>query len=99
MSVSVVLFTLAAGFLLALYGVFSVARYVGEQTGDLIRNKTAPRRELLLRRAKKEEEEHGATFGGVPVTNSKREDSSVNDSGIKVDHTWDGVVGFFHPFW
>lgn len=99
MSVSVVLFTLAAGFLLAIYGVFRVARYVGEQTGDLIRNKTAPRRELLLRRAKKEEEELGATSGGVPVPGSEKEDSSVNEGGIKVDHTWDGVVGFFHPFW
>ena len=91
-----VLFTLAAGLLLAIYFIPVLIRYTGSKVGELVRNKTGSRRELLIRRAVKEEAELAEKDGSDKERTAVK---SHTEDGIKVDHDWSGIVGFFHPFW
>ena len=77
--------------------------YVGGTLGYYLRKKTAGRKAQILELVETEEKEY-ATEG------DKRRDSDdwenveayatgTAKNGEKADREWDGIVGFFHPFW
>lgn len=80
--------TLAASSLLALFLFPHLIRYVGKRVGDQIRSKTESRRNLLLTRADAEEKDG--------IRPSETPGSRPQESP---DRDWEGVIGFFHPFW
>ena len=75
----------------------------GSLFGYYLRKKTAGRRAQILDLVESEEKEYLAE-------NGKRRDSddweeveayatASSNNGEKADKDWDGIVGFFHPFW
>lgn len=86
MSVYVKLLTLAVATLLTVFLFPRVIRYCGKTVGNNVRSKSEARRSLLLSRAKEEEQKAGYK----PDPKNLKGD---------VDHDWEGIVGFFHPFW
>lgn len=77
---------------------------LGQLVGYRLRRASQTRRELLLERTATEQRKYDAEH-----KKSKREEddweeiepstvgSAVN--GGKADQDWNGIVGFFHPFW
>lgn len=84
-------------------------RALGSALGWYLRNKTDGRRchilELVAADEKKYREERrnstssgeGAEDGGWEKVDANTTGTSKN--GVKGDDDWDGIVGFFHPFW
>lgn len=80
-------------------------RFLGELVGYQLRRSSRTRRELLLARVATEQRAYEAD---KKKDKKKEEDdweeieastvgSAVN--GGKADKDWNGIVGFFHPFW
>lgn len=83
--------------------------------GWFIRKRTRSRREYIISRVRTEEEEFQAKRAeklSPSTTQAEDEDwekvdtSSVGTAGNnhnngqeKRDESWDGIIGFFHPFW
>ncbi len=83
-------------------------RALGAALGWYLRNKTDGRRchilELVAADEKKYREERNSTDGdgdsgedGWEQVDAHTTGSSKN--GARADADWDGIVGFFHPFW
>jgi alpha-1,2-mannosyltransferase len=66
-------------------------RFIAQNIGSTIRARTQTRRELLLRRAADDEKT-------TPPTSNKGRLAKDTYNG-KPAHEWDGIIGFFHPFW
>jgi alpha-1,2-mannosyltransferase len=77
--------------------------YIGGMVGYYLRRKTAGRRAQILDLVEQEEKEFQAE-------NRERDDSddwenidghttATANNGEKADKEFDGLVGFFHPFW
>jgi alpha-1,2-mannosyltransferase len=66
-------------------------RFIAQNVGSTIRARTQTRRELLLKRATDDEK-------ATPSTSDKDRLAKVTYHG-KSAHEWDGIIGFFHPFW
>jgi hypothetical protein len=66
-------------------------RFIAQNIGSTIRARTQTRRELLLKRAADDEK-------STPPTSNKDRLAKDNYNG-KPAHEWDGIIGFFHPFW
>ena len=80
---------------------FTVTR-CGRAVGWYIRNKTGPRKELLLSRAEVEEKEfHSKSFSNGDEEWEKVESYAAGSdkNGETGSKDWTGVIGFFHPFW
>lgn len=103
--VAIPLFTI--GPLLALFIPF-IWRLVGSSLGWYLRRKTDGRRCHILEvveaderkyrdskgaKGRKEEKEEWETF------NYNTEATGASEGGKVYDKDWDGIVGFFHPFW
>lgn len=78
----------------------------GAKLGDHLRHKSLQRRELILARSKTErkhfeDKQTQSTLDGEWEKIDKSRSSSNSESQAEVNATthWDGVVGFFHPFW
>lgn len=77
-----------------------IVRFFTEQLGHYLRRSSRTRRELLLARVATETEKYKQT---------ETEDYDWKDiasvatggkgSSSEADKQWDGIVGFFHPFW
>lgn len=65
--------------------------FIAHNIGSTVRARTQTRRELLLKRAADEEK-------STPPTSNKDRLATANYNG-KAAHEWDGIIGFFHPFW
>ena len=65
--------------------------FIAQNIGSTVRARTQTRRELLLKRAADDEK-------STPSTANKERLAKDNYNG-KPAHEWDGIIGFFHPFW
>jgi alpha-1,2-mannosyltransferase len=82
----------------------NILRFGAELLGHHLRRSSRTRRELLLARVASETKTHDAD-----QKNRKREDDDWEEvgntavgskvGGGTADSEWDGIVGFFHPFW
>lgn len=97
--ITLLLLPKAASYLLS-----SVLRSIGWS----IKKKTNARREAILARVRAEEEEFRSKQAkSSPRTAAEDEDwEKVDNSalgnagnGRAGDDEWDGIIGFFHPFW
>lgn len=97
--------TLAIAFLsLIALGTPYIVQLVGRLAGWNLRRLTQHRRELLLARVQGEREELEAR---AKSSSSAVEDEwekvdksrSVSEDGDEGDRKWNGIIGFFHPFW
>lgn len=85
-----------AGFVLT-HGLHAV--------GWSIRRKTGGRRELILARVQEEERDYRSKQNKSPKEDEDWEKVEGYATGtapngeLPQDEEWDGVVGFFHPFW
>jgi len=77
--------------------------YVGGTFGYYLRKKTAGRKAQILDLVESEEKDYAAN-----AKNRRDSDDWENvesyatgtaNNGEKADREWDGIVGFFHPFW
>ena len=79
----------AAGLTYCLLPYF--LRFIAQNIGSSIRARTQTRRELLLKRAADDEK-------STPPTSNKDRLAKDTYNGTPA-HEWDGIIGFFHPFW
>lgn len=110
-----VLFIITATVVLLPQLVGSLVGLVFRGVGWLIRRRTRSRRDYVIARARSEEEEARASRAKDSTSSSAKsqedEDWEKVDStgGVKTtsssessggeDAEWDGIIGFFHPFW
>lgn len=76
-----------------------IVRFLGQQVGQHLRRSCRTRRELLLARVATESKNHEAES---PEVEDWEKIASVATDGLvgnKQDKQWEGIVGFFHPFW
>lgn len=77
--------------------------YFGRLWGTQIRHRTQQRRELLIARARTENAESRGEAPGTVDDEWEKIDRSSSCSGSEDENNssnrWEGVIGFFHPFW
>jgi alpha-1,2-mannosyltransferase len=104
MGLLLVVLSLLVPALLATVFLPKTLRFAAEIVGQHLRRSSRTRRELLLARVASETK----TFE-AQQTNKKKEDEDWEKVGNTppgsaakhgpADSEWDGIVGFFHPFW
>jgi alpha-1,2-mannosyltransferase len=77
--------------------------------GWSLKNKTNARRELILSQVRIEEEHYQETTTSAASSSAGPEDDdwekvdgtvpSVAGNGKPLGADWEGIIGFFHPFW
>lgn len=75
---------------------------VGSMFGHYLRKKTAGRKAQILELVEADEKEFIAKGGRRASDEWENVDSFAGGTGknrVKGDAEWDGIVGFFHPFW
>lgn len=79
----------------------AILRFFGERLGHYLRRSSRTRRELLLARVATESKNHRAEPAEVDDHDWEELASVATDgnAGSKQDTQWEGIVGFFHPFW
>lgn len=109
------LFIVTATVVLLPQVVGSLVGLVFRGVGWLIRRRTRSRREYVIARARSEEEEGRtprAKDSTNPLARNQEDEdwekvdktggvktTSSSESGGGEDAEWDGIIGFFHPFW
>jgi alpha-1,2-mannosyltransferase len=76
--------------------------YFGSIVGYYLRKKTAGRKAQILDLVEAEEKEYQAGSKGRRDSDEwENVQSGLADEngGAAADREWDGIVGFFHPFW
>lgn len=78
---------------------------IGKAFGSYLKRKTATRRQSILKRVQVEEEAARSFYR----RSQKAEDddwekiesygAATSTNGSQADSDWEGIVGFFHPFW
>lgn len=101
--------TVAFAPFLLVFGLPKLVKLLGLALGWMLRKKTDGRRSLLLslmtEESQKFEQRKSADLsaagpGGKDQKKPEVSDvGALNSLGIEGDGEWDGVVGFFHPFW
>lgn len=79
----------------------AIVRFLGQQVGHYLRRSCLTRRELLLARVATESKNYEAEHADVEDYDWEEIASVATDGrvGSKQDKQWEGIVGFFHPFW
>ncbi len=82
-----------------------IVHYIGQTIGWYLRRRTSARRDLIFARVKVEEDDYKSKKRRSP----KYEDedwervesytAGIAKNGEKANDDWEGMVGFFHPFW
>ena len=80
-----------------------IVRFLTEHVGQYLRRSSRARRELLLARVATETKNYEAEHTRIEDYDWE-EIASVATSGTmsssnKGNKQWEGIVGFFHPFW
>jgi len=77
--------------------------YLGGIVGYYLKKKTAGRRAQILDLVEQEEKDFLAEGGeredADDWENVEGYTTATAKNGEKADKEWDGIVGFFHPFW
>jgi alpha-1,2-mannosyltransferase len=104
MGVSLIILSLLLSVIISAVFLPKILRFGAELLGHQLRRSSRTRRELLLARVASETKKHEAE-----QKNKKKEDDDWEEVGNitassklsagKTDSEWDGIVGFFHPFW
>lgn len=88
-----------------------ILRFVLGNVGRLVQNRTQSRREQIIAQVRADEEELlSKCFKSPPQTQTVEEDWEKVDSSSSClgtagsdkapgNEDWDGIIGFFHPFW
>jgi alpha-1,2-mannosyltransferase len=89
-----------------------VLKAVLRSVGWSLKNKTNARRELILSQVRAEIEQHqskqsasasaSASSAGPEDDDWEKVDGTVPgvaDNGKPLGEDWEGIIGFFHPFW
>lgn len=80
-----------------------LVNYFGNVWGNQIRRRTQQRRELLIARARTENAESRGERTRTVDDEWEKIDRSRSRSGSEDEESnhdqWEGVIGFFHPFW
>lgn len=88
-----------------------ILRFVLCNVGRLVQNRTKSRREQIITQVRADEKEHLSKCSrSQPQTQTVEEDWEKVDSSSSVlgtagsdkapgNEDWDGIIGFFHPFW
>lgn len=80
----------------------SIVRFLAAQVGHSLRRSSRSRRELLLARVATEAKKYEVE---APETDNHDWDEIAavatggKEGSSKADEQWEGIVGFFHPFW
>lgn len=83
-------------------------RLVLRGVGWVVLKRTRSRRDYIVSRVRADEEEYSARTKPASATTSgededwEKVDTSSSSSGTAGNHgneEWDGIIGFFHPFW
>lgn len=94
---------LGFGPLIVVLGVPRVVGAVGRSLGYYLRKKTAGRKAQILEKVEADEKEWVAKAEGRRDSdeweNVEAYATGTAKNGDKGDKEWDGIVGFFHPFW
>lgn len=90
MSALVLIFSLVAAIIGPVVLLPYLARFLARQIGSRLRERTETRRVLLLKRAREEDQES-------PL--SAKDRLATGQINEKPAHEWEGIIGFFHPFW
>jgi len=97
----ILVLTLGAVYL----GIPSLLSYIGRTWGRLLRRGCAERRDLIFSKVRGEEQAYQSEKSRA--TKSEDDDWERVESyatvtagnGEKAEDEWEGVIGFFHPFW
>jgi alpha-1,2-mannosyltransferase len=106
-------FTAASVTLLILFTtLLLVPRFTGyvlraalRSAGWFLKNRTNGRREVILSRVRLEEEDYRSknpsSTAGPEDEDWEKVDSApgVAKNGEPLGENWEGIIGFFHPFW
>jgi alpha-1,2-mannosyltransferase len=103
-------YTIILALLLSIVPIFSVILVpkiiiaAGRIVGWYLRRKTAGRRAQILERVESEEKLFAVDEGSRRDSDEDWENvesyaAGTAKNGEKADKEWDGIVGFFHPFW
>jgi alpha-1,2-mannosyltransferase len=99
-----IVLSLLAPVLIAVLFLPTTLQLFAKLVGNRLRRSSSTRRELLLARVAKETKQYEAERQNRSREDDDWEnvvpspaDSTVN--GGTADSEWDGIVGFFHPFW
>lgn len=79
----------------------TIVRFFGQQVGHYLRRSCRTRRELLLARVATESKNYEPEHAEVEGYDWEEIASVATDGRVRdqQDKQWDGIVGFFHPFW
>jgi sulfur relay (sulfurtransferase) DsrC/TusE family protein len=98
-----VTFLLTLGIIIL--GIPSLLSYIGRTWGWFLRSRCAERRGLIFAKVRGEEQEYQLE----KRRNTKSEDEDwervesyaigTSGNGERAEDEWEGVIGFFHPFW
>jgi alpha-1,2-mannosyltransferase len=95
-SILVVLSSIVLGLLISLLLAPRIVRAIGGAVGIYLHHKTAGRRAHILERVvsegkKKDSDEEWENVDALAA--------GTAGNGQPADREWEGIVGFFHPFW
>jgi len=82
-----------------------IIRFVGQTIGWYLRRRTSSRRELIITRVKVEEDDYKSKEQKSPRSEDEEWErieshgAGAAGTGDKTKAGWEGVIGFFHPFW
>ncbi|KAI4720284.1 UDP-Glycosyltransferase/glycogen phosphorylase [Aureobasidium sp. EXF-10727] len=85
--ISLAAVTVGLSYLLLPY----LVRFITQNIGSTVRARTQTRRELLLKRAADDDK------SALSTSNKDRLAKGIYHG--KPAHEWEGIIGFFHPFW
>lgn len=77
----------------------TIVRFLGQQVGHHLRRSCRTRRELLLARVVNESKNYGAEQAKIEEWEELASVATTLRAGNESDKQWEGIVGFFHPFW
>ena len=67
--------------------------------GSYLKRKTAARRLAVLKRVKVEEQAVVSFYRRAQKGEDDNWETTESDNSVEADNDWEGLVGFFHPFW
>jgi len=79
-----------------------IVRFTGQAIGWYLRRRTSARKELILARVKVEEDDYKSKERRLAKSEDEeweRIDTRAQRTGENASEDWEGVIGFFHPFW
>ena len=91
--------------LTAVYFIPFLGHRLGRTLGWYIRRRTSDRRAHLLTRAASDEEEHAEQLRHPKAVEDEDWETVESHAagsaknGGKAEEDWEGIIGFFHPFW